>query len=205
MVAAGFKGPPARPLRSNQGLEACDEASSYRFKAIVAGQGAVAQVMHRRLTHVEGRFRGHAWVGADHASDAQCDRRIKPVHLRTARVLRLDAIETVRSIVLPAILPELVAGVRIAFSLSLLGVVIGEMFASKRGLGFAVMNAMGLGDIPSIMAIGIFLAAFAVVSNVALLAIEKKTGIELRCVKRMTRSRLRKFGRDETRRTLQLI
>jgi len=100
--------------------------------------------------------------------------QIKPVHLRTAKVLRLGAIETARSIVLPAILPELVAGVRIGFSLSLLGVIIGEMFASKRGLGFAAMNAMGLGDIPSIMAIGIFLAAFAVVSNVALLAIEKK-------------------------------
>ena len=66
------------------------------------------------------------------------------------------------------------AGVRIGFSLSLLGVIIGEMFASKRGLGFAAMNAMGLGDIPGIMAIGIFLAGFAVVSNVALLAIEKK-------------------------------
>jgi NitT/TauT family transport system permease protein len=100
--------------------------------------------------------------------------QIKPVHLRTAKVLRLDAIETARSIVLPAILPELVAGVRIGFSLSLLGVIIGEMFASKRGLGFAAMNAMGLGDIPSIMAIGVFLAGFAVVSNVALLAIEKK-------------------------------
>jgi NitT/TauT family transport system permease protein len=100
--------------------------------------------------------------------------QIKPVHLRTAKVLRLDAIETARSIVLPAILPELVAAVRIGFSLSLLGVIIGEMFASKRGLGFAAMNAMGLGDIPSIMAIGVFLAGFAVVSNVALLAIEKK-------------------------------
>jgi NitT/TauT family transport system permease protein len=101
--------------------------------------------------------------------------QIKPVHLRTAKVLRLGAIETARSIVLPAILPELVAGFRIGFSLSLLGVIIGEMFASKRGLGFAAMNAMGLGDIPSIMAIGVFLAGFAVVSNVALLAIEKKT------------------------------
>jgi NitT/TauT family transport system permease protein len=100
--------------------------------------------------------------------------QMKPVHLKAARVMRLGRVATVRSIVLPAILPELVAGVRIGFSLSLLGVIIGEMFASKRGLGFAAMNAMGLGDIPTIMAIGSFLIVFAVTINLALLAVEKR-------------------------------
>jgi len=103
--------------------------------------------------------------------------QIKPVHLKTARVMRLGPIATARSIILPAILPELVAGLRIGFSLSLLGVIIGEMFASKRGLGFAAMNAMGLGDIPTIMAIGSFLIVFAVAVNLALLAIEKQIQI----------------------------
>lgn len=99
--------------------------------------------------------------------------QLKPVYGRTARVMRIGAVETALRIMLPAIAPDLIAGVRIGFSLSLLGVLIGEMFASKRGLGFAAMNAMGLGDIDTIMAMGLFIAAFAVLSNVVLLAVER--------------------------------
>jgi NitT/TauT family transport system permease protein len=99
-------------------------------------------------------------------------RQLKPVYWQTARVLQLSHAEAVRLVVLPAIVPELVAGIRIGLSLSLLGVLIGEMFASKRGLGFAAMNAMGLGDIKTILAIGVFLAAFAIAANVGLLFLE---------------------------------
>lgn len=100
--------------------------------------------------------------------------QLDPVYLRTARIMRLPASEAVRRIVLPAILPELLAGLRIGVSLCLLGVLIGEMFASKRGLGFAAISAMGLGDIDAIMGIGLLLAAFAVSVNAALLALERR-------------------------------
>lgn len=99
--------------------------------------------------------------------------QLKPVYLRSAKVMHLSHVASVRHVVLPAIVPELVAGTRIGFSLSLLGVLIGEMFASKRGLGFAAVNAMGLGDIKTIMAIGTFLAVFAVAANSGLLWLEQ--------------------------------
>ena len=99
--------------------------------------------------------------------------QLKPVYLRTAKVMRLTPRQIAWRIVLPAIVPELVAGTRIGLSLSLLGVLIGEMFASKRGLGFAAINAMGLGDIKTILAIGIFLAAFAVIANSGMLFLER--------------------------------
>jgi NitT/TauT family transport system permease protein len=99
--------------------------------------------------------------------------QLKPVYLRTAKVMRLSPAQAAWRIVLPAIVPELVAGIRIGLSLSLLGVLIGEMFASKRGLGFAAINAMGLGDIKTILAIGIFLAVFAVAANGAMLLLER--------------------------------
>jgi NitT/TauT family transport system permease protein len=98
---------------------------------------------------------------------------IRPVYWRAARTMRLGRADTIRWIVLPAIVPELVTGIRIGFSLSLLGVLIGEMFAAKRGLGFAAMNAMGLGDIRTILAIGVFVAAFAIAANTCLLALER--------------------------------
>jgi NitT/TauT family transport system permease protein len=95
------------------------------------------------------------------------------VYGRTARALRLSRVDAVRRVMLPAILPDVIAGLRIGFSLSLLGVLIGEMFAAKRGLGFAAMNAMGLGDIKTILAIGVFLAAFAILANTGLLWLER--------------------------------
>ena len=99
--------------------------------------------------------------------------QLKPVYLRTAKVMRLSPAQAAWRIVLPAIVPDLLAGIRIGLSLSLLGVLIGEMFASKRGLGFAAINAMGLGDIKTILAIGIFLAVFAVAANSGMLLLER--------------------------------
>jgi NitT/TauT family transport system permease protein len=99
---------------------------------------------------------------------------VAPVHRRTGRVLRLGRAALVRWVVLPAILPDLVAAIRIGASLSLLGVLIGEMFAAKRGLGYAAVTAMGLGDIRTILAIGLFLAVIAVAANIVLLALERR-------------------------------
>ena len=79
-------------------------------------------------------------------------RQMKPVYLRTSKVLRLTPVQTAATIVLPAILPEVMSGTRLGFSLTLLGVLIGEMFASRRGLGFLITNAIGLGDIATIIA-----------------------------------------------------
>jgi NitT/TauT family transport system permease protein len=67
--------------------------------------------------------------------------------------------------VLPAVMPEVLSGIRLGFSLTLLGVLIGEMFASKRGLGFLVTQAMNLGDTETIMAVAVLLTAFAVTAN----------------------------------------
>jgi NitT/TauT family transport system permease protein len=92
-------------------------------------------------------------------------RQMKPVYLRSSRVLRLTSLQTATGVVLPAILPELLSGVRIGFSLTLLGVLIGEMFASRHGLGFLITNAMGLGDMATIMAVALFLTAFALMAN----------------------------------------
>jgi NitT/TauT family transport system permease protein len=101
-------------------------------------------------------------------------RAIKPVHLKTARVLRLGPLQAAWTVFLPAALPEIVAGQRIGFALTLLGVLIGEMFASQRGLGFLLMNAIGLNDVRTIMAITLIVATAAVLANGALLALDRR-------------------------------
>jgi NitT/TauT family transport system permease protein len=99
--------------------------------------------------------------------------QIKPVYWRTGRALRLSPQQTALTIALPAVVPEVLAGARIGFSLTLLGVLIGEMFASQRGLGFLITRAMGLGDIATIMAVAVFLSVFAVGSNALLLQLDR--------------------------------
>ena len=106
-------------------------------------------------------------------------RGINPTHLRTARVLRLSSIETVRTIVAPAIVPEIVTGLRVGFSLTLLGVLIGEMFASQRGLGFLLINAINLHDVKMITTLIFVLFLFATVTSAILLAIDRRLHVRV--------------------------
>lgn len=99
--------------------------------------------------------------------------QIKPVLWRTAHTMRLSARQTALTIALPVVLPEIIAGARLGFSLTLLGVLIGEMFASQRGLGFMIMSAMGLGDISTIMAVAVFLSVLAIAANALLLWLDR--------------------------------
>lgn len=101
-------------------------------------------------------------------------RNMAPVYLKTARVLHLSRAETLRTVVIPAAIPEIVSGLRIGFSLTLLGVLIGEMFASQRGLGYMIMNAIGLHDVPTMMAVILLLALFAVAANAVLLWLDQR-------------------------------
>ena len=75
-------------------------------------------------------------------------RNLPPVLVRTAKVLRLSPGRTMRWVLVPACLPDIVNGLRISFSLSLLGVLIGEMFSSQRGLGFLLVNGMAQNNVP---------------------------------------------------------
>ncbi|MES2977716.1 MAG: ABC transporter permease subunit [Pseudomonadota bacterium] len=92
---------------------------------------------------------------------------------KTARVLRLTRAQTLGTVVVPAMVPELVTGLRVSFSITFLGVMIGEMFASSRGLGFLLMNSINVNDTSTIMAVTILVALFAVTINAGLLAFER--------------------------------
>jgi NitT/TauT family transport system permease protein len=101
-------------------------------------------------------------------------RNMAPVQLKTARVMHLSRRQIIFTVILPSALPEIVSGLRIGFSLTLLGVLIGEMFASQRGIGFLIMNAIGLHDVPTIMANILLLAVVAVSASAALLWLDRR-------------------------------
>ena len=101
-------------------------------------------------------------------------RNVAAVHFKTARVMRLSRRQTLATIVIPGAMPEIVSGLRIGFSLTLLGVLIGEMFASQRGLGYLIMNAIGLHDVPTIMATIVLLGIVAVSASALLLWLDRR-------------------------------
>ncbi|MCU0983494.1 MAG: ABC transporter permease subunit [Acetobacteraceae bacterium] len=101
-------------------------------------------------------------------------RPIRPVLLKTGRMLRLSPIATMWRILLPAALPEIFTGLRIGFALTLIGTLLGEMFASQRGLGYMLMNAIGLHHVDIIMSITLLVLVFAVSVSLLLIHIDRR-------------------------------
>jgi NitT/TauT family transport system permease protein len=100
-------------------------------------------------------------------------KNLPPVYLRAARALRLSSGQTAMRIVLPAMVPEIVSGLRVGFALTLLGVLIGEMFASQRGLGFLIINGINSNNVPMTTSVTLIIVVFAIVANSALLALDR--------------------------------
>ncbi len=76
-----------------------------------------------------------------------------PVYLKVARAMNLSPWQTAVHVVLPGILPALAAGMRLAFSLTFIGVVLGEMSASRAGLGFLLNAADAMFDSERVLAV----------------------------------------------------
>jgi NitT/TauT family transport system permease protein len=96
-------------------------------------------------------------------------RNISPVYLKSARTMKLTQAQTILTVLFPAMLPEIVSGLRIGLTVTLLGVLLAEMFASKQGLGFLIMNAMSLLQNEEMIAVAVVLFAFAALANALLL------------------------------------
>ena len=101
-------------------------------------------------------------------------RNIPPVYLKSARTLHLSPWQTIVKVLLPATLPEVVAGLRIGFTVTLFGVLLSEMFASERGLGFLIVNAMALLQTEEMITVAVVLFIFAAIANALLLWMEHR-------------------------------
>ncbi|HTN11200.1 MAG TPA: ABC transporter permease subunit [Acetobacteraceae bacterium] len=101
-------------------------------------------------------------------------KNIPPVLLRTARALHLTPMQTATTVLAPAVIPEIVTGMRVGFALTLLGVLIGEMFASQRGLGFLIINGINQHNVPMTTSVTLLVVVFAVAANGLMLALTRR-------------------------------
>jgi NitT/TauT family transport system permease protein len=79
-----------------------------------------------------------------------------------------------RVVLIPAVLPEIMTGLRLGFSVCLIGTILGEMFAARRGLGYLLMTAIGLHDVSLIMSLTFVLTTLAVCASAVLLSVDRR-------------------------------
>ncbi|HET7032478.1 MAG TPA: ABC transporter permease subunit [Casimicrobiaceae bacterium] len=98
----------------------------------------------------------------------------KPILIKTGRVLKLTRFQMVRWILFPAAIPEIFTGLRVGFALTLIGSLLAEMFASQRGLGYLLMNGIGLHNVDLIMAVTLIIVVFAASVSTLLLYVDHR-------------------------------
>ncbi|WP_298108832.1 ABC transporter permease [Bradyrhizobium sp.] len=90
---------------------------------------------------------------------------VAPVLTKLARVHRLSSARTLRWVVLPAALPHLFTGFKLALSYALIGVIAGEFILSGTGLGYAISFAYQSFDNRAMYGAMLFVLLVAVIAN----------------------------------------
>ena len=99
---------------------------------------------------------------------------IPKVYWKLARSVRANRWQTLVHIIFPAIHRPLLTGIRLAVSLAVVGVVLSEFFATRRGLGRVVLQAYSHGDYPSMVATIMLLITISFGISIALWQWEKR-------------------------------
>lgn len=93
----------------------------------------------------------------------EATRAVPAIYLKLAKSYQMSFFQKAKNILIPAIMPQLVVGLRMCFSLCFLGLILAEMFASYEGLGHRLVHYMSLNQPSSILAlilIIVFIAFF---------------------------------------------
>ena len=99
---------------------------------------------------------------------------IDPIHLSAARNFGLRGARLLRSVIVPAILPQLVVAMRITLGIAWLVVVAAEMIAVNSGLGFLIIDARNAGNRYDLVVAGmVMIGATGVVLDLLMRRLER--------------------------------
>ena len=90
---------------------------------------------------------------------------VAPVLMKLARVHRLTPTRTFTWVVLPAALPHLFTGFKLALSYALIGVIAGEFILSGTGLGYTISFAYQNFDNRAMYGVMLFVLLVAIIAN----------------------------------------
>lgn len=101
-------------------------------------------------------------------------RRVDPLYLEVARAARIGPASTLFRVLLPASLPTVMAGLRIALSVSLIMMVISEVLGASNGIGFEMNYAQQTFDVPGTYGAVLILAVLGWVLDVLFVTAERR-------------------------------
>lgn len=103
---------------------------------------------------------------------------IEEVHLAAGRNFGLTSAALVRSVILPAILPQLIVGMRITLGIAWLVVVAAEMIAVNSGLGFLIIDSRNAGNRYDLVVAGmVLIGLIGVVLDLLMRRLETLPGV----------------------------
>ncbi|MCU1348621.1 MAG: ABC-type nitrate/sulfonate/bicarbonate transport system, permease component, partial [Acidobacteria bacterium] len=103
---------------------------------------------------------------------------IESVHLSAGTNFGLSRGRLVRDVILPAILPQLIVGMRITLGIAWLVVVAAEMIAVNSGLGFLIVDARNAGNRYDLVLAGmLMIGTIGVLLDVAMRRLERLDGV----------------------------
>lgn len=100
---------------------------------------------------------------------------LDPRYVKLADALCMPWATRLRKILLPALLPPVVTALRISFGLTLLGLILGEMFSSDVGLGRELVKNVANVRVDRITGQVLLVAVIAIIPSLALRWLENKT------------------------------
>jgi NitT/TauT family transport system permease protein len=99
---------------------------------------------------------------------------VDPVHWNAGRNFGMPQRQLVRAIVYPAILPQLIVGLRITIGIAWLVVVAAEMIAVNSGLGFLIVDARNAGNRYDLVVAGmVMIGIIGVLLDIGMKRLEK--------------------------------
>lgn len=98
---------------------------------------------------------------------------VEPDMLDLGRALRGSTLKVMLKIRFPHALPSLFSGMKVAISLALIGAIVGEFVAAKRGLGYLILLAQGQFDTTTMFAAIVILALLGIVLFFSIDALER--------------------------------
>lgn len=93
---------------------------------------------------------------------------------RVARSFGASDLKVFRTIILPAAVPSIIAGLRLALGRALIGVIVGELISSNVGIGHMIMVSGSLFEIDQVFAGIVFIAVVGVILSALLRLVEAK-------------------------------
>lgn len=99
----------------------------------------------------------------------------KKLRIKAAKTMHIKGFNLFKKIIFPEALPQILGGMRIAISLSLVIVVVTEMFIGTNfGLGFRIINAQLVYKIPEMYSVIFLTGIFGYILNKIFISVEKK-------------------------------